>query len=564
MSADHPFKNTRALVIDSNKALLDSTVRQLVDLGVTQVLPCRDLAKARTVLEKLAFDFVLCADELQGCGLSGQDLLESLRRDSVLSHTTVFMLLANKATYLSVMEAAEAALDCLLLRPFRASDLHDRLGSARHRRQALAPVFEALNRGELGPATELCLALQAQGGPYAQLSGRMAAELMLKTGRETEALELFRQFTQASPPPDWACLGMSRAHMALGDIAAARREVSALLERQPELPDALDVLGRALVELGELEGALDASRRALQVTPHCLLRLQQGGSLAFYQNEPELALQLLERARGLDPSSRLFDAMTLMLLAALHADRRDRDSLGALHDSLRQYHERFAQSSRLRRMAVGSAALLALVQDKPDEALALVRQIAAERGAPDFDLESANLLLMLWVRMPERAVGAGEQQQVIGELARRFCVSRAATAALLASARQGDTVCALIREAQAGIGQIAEAALRLAMQGEPGGAVSQLLQHGGTLGNARLIALAGQLLKRHHRQLPQAEGMRQRAAELEALHCRPATYIAGMRRTGRAAGGLMVRMKPSAQTAEVAPLVPRDEVPRAA
>lgn len=547
MSHDPAFKGTRALVIDSNKTLLDSTVRQLVDLGVAEVLPCRDLARARQVLEKLHFDFVVCANELAGSALTGQALLEALRRDSVLRHTTVFMLVADQATYLSVMEAAEAALDCLLLRPFRSSELRERLVSARHRRQALGVLFEALNRGDVDAAIREGLRRHQAGAPYAALSGRMAAELMLKIGQAKEALALFRQF-EAAEPAAWSGLGIARSLMALGDLPGTRREVTALIERHPDLPDALDVLGRALVEQGDLPAALDAYRRAIDITPHCMLRLQHGGTLAFYQGEAALALQWLDRARVMDKQSKLFDAMTLMLLALLQADANDARALGPLREALKQYEARFPQSRRLKRMGEAAEALLALVQGRADAAIAVAQAQAAQAGDGDFDLEAATILIALWVRLPARQLSAGQQQQLIGQLGRRFCTSRATTAVLLAAARPADPVGALLREAQATIAQIAEEAMQQALAGQPGPAVATLLAQGASTGNARLIAMASQLLRRHGQGLPDAPQLSARAEALVQAHCRPVTHIAGMRRTTRDAGGLVVRLKAPAVT----------------
>ena len=542
MSLDPAFKGTRALVIDSNKTLLDGTVRQLADLGVAQVLPCRDLARARQMLEKIHFDFVICANEMAGSALTGQALLEALRRDSVLRHTTVFVLLAEQATYLSVMEAAEAALDCLLLRPFRSAELRERLVAARHRRQELSALFEALNCGDVEAAIGEGLRRHQAGAPYGALSGRMAAELLLRKGEVQQALALFREF-EAAEPAAWSGLGIARCLMALGDLPGTQREVTALIERHPELPDALDVLGRALVEQGELPAALDAYRRAIEITPNCILRLQHGGTLACYQGEAALALSWLDRARMMDRQSKLFDAMTLMLLALLHSDAGDARALGQLREALKQYQARFPQSRRLQRMGDTTEALVALAQGRTEAAIGVAQALAAEAGDAGFDLEAATILLALWVRLPALQLSAGQQQQLIGQIGRRFCTGRASAAVLLAAARPSEPVSALLREAQATIAQIAEEALQQALQGNPGPAVAALLDQGSASGNARLVALANQLLRRHGQGLDDADALSARAEALARTHCRPVTLIAGMRRTARDAGGLVVRLK---------------------
>lgn len=554
MSTDPVFKGTRALVLDSNKTLLDGTVRQLVDLGVSQVLPCRDLARARQALEKLHFDFVLCADELEGSELSGQTLLEQLRRDSVLSHTTAFVMMANQATYLSVMEAAEAALDSLLLRPFRASDLSDRLTAARQRRLALSPIFEALNQGLVDQAIVLCQAQAARGGRYAELCHRMAAELLLKNEQTGEALALFRELAQAEPAPSWARLGVARSLMARGDLSGSKREITALLEAEPQLPDALDVLGRVQVEQGDLTGALEAYRKALQVTPHCILRLQHGGTLAFYANDTEQALEWLDRARSMDKQSSLFDTMTLTLLALLQHDRQDARGLSQACSALGQYLQRFPTSRRLMRMNEAVKALQCLAQDRRDDALAAAQRLASQAADNDFDFEAATVLLAMWVRLPQREVSAAQQQQLVARLAQRYCVSRATTAVLLCATRHSDSVAEQVRSTYADIALLAEDAMQLALAGQPGEAIDKLLQHGERSWNGRLLGLAAQLLRRYGDGLPEAGALHERLQPLQALHCKPISHIAGMRRTSRESGGVMVRVKsPAPGKAEAAP-----------
>lgn len=378
---------------------------------------------------------------------------------------------------------------------------------------------------------------------------------MLKAGRVDDGLALFRALETAGQAP-WSSLGVARALLARGDLSAARKQIQALLEREPAMPEALDVLGRVTVELGDLPQALEAYRRAIAVTPHCMLRLQQCGTLAWYQNEPELALQTLDRARGMDMQSRLFDAMTLLLLALLHSDRDDARGLAAAQAGLQQYAARYPGSVRLQRMVLAVAALQALNQGQLDGVQTRIGEIADACDAPEFDLESANILLSLWVRLPPREIGAARQERLVRSIGLRFCVSRSASAVLLASARRSEGVTRILRDCQAEVAQIAETAMRQALQDDAGQAIRQLLAQGLATHNARLIALAGQLLKRHGPGLPDAAALHQQVATLQASHCRPITHIAGIRRSGRATGGLLIRMQPMAPASDAAPLLP--------
>ena len=59
------------------------------------------------MLEHKPYDIVLCDYHFEGTNLSGQDLLDELRRENLLPYSTVFVMVTGEATYAKVMEAAE-------------------------------------------------------------------------------------------------------------------------------------------------------------------------------------------------------------------------------------------------------------------------------------------------------------------------------------------------------------------------------------------------------------------------------------------------------------------------
>lgn len=538
--SDPTFGGTRALVIDGNPSMRRATVLQLRDLGIGQVRQSKGLADARFSLEQMDFDFVLCADVIEGSELTGQSLLEELRREAILPYGTVFVMIATEATYVKVVEAAEAALDCFVLRPYRVAELAERLRAARRRKRELSPVFDAIAKPDLPLAIERCL-LRYQGKmPYAVHCARMAAELQLKTGQVGQALSLFQQLVQETKLP-WARLGVARAQMAAGDPGAARKQVEQLIKQQPMMAEAYDVLARVQVDQGELRAALRTCHSVSEITPGCMLRLQQAGTLAFYLNDRELAVEMLDRAVALGARSRLFDAFTLMLLALLRADMGDMRRLTLMHGALKQYRGWHPGSKRLQRFERGAGALRALLGQQLDEAQTEVLALGATAADEDFDLEAANVVLALWVRLPERDVGAGAQDQIVRQIAMRFCISKSISDILVASARQHPVITPLIRSCQAEVTLVAEEALRLAMQQQQPAAVRLLIDQGASTRNARLIEMAGLLMHRHRSHLPDCDAWLAEATALHQRYCRPITHIAGMRRSGRQAGGLLLR-----------------------
>ncbi|HLL19599.1 MAG TPA: response regulator, partial [Rubrivivax sp.] len=123
---DRDIHLAKALLVESNALLRSVATGQLRDLGIGQVSNASRVKDARLLLERERFDIVICNRDFEGSDYSGQDLLDELRRENLLPHSTVFLMVVQTATYHQVMEAAEAALDGLLVRPYTAAVLSAR------------------------------------------------------------------------------------------------------------------------------------------------------------------------------------------------------------------------------------------------------------------------------------------------------------------------------------------------------------------------------------------------------------------------------------------------------
>ena len=143
MLIDRDIDQAHALVIDSNVTSRSVMAAQLRDLGVGHVKQTGKVNEARLALEQRPYDIVLCDYHFEGSDMSGQDLLDELRRENLLPYSTVFIMVTGEATYSKVVEAAEAALDSYLLKPYTASALGERLSEARRRKRELCDIFEA-------------------------------------------------------------------------------------------------------------------------------------------------------------------------------------------------------------------------------------------------------------------------------------------------------------------------------------------------------------------------------------------------------------------------------------
>ncbi len=539
---DRDIHTSRALLVESNAMLRSVAAEQLRSLGVGHVAHAPRVKDARLMIEREAYDIIICNREFEGSGDSGQDLLDELRRENQLPHSTVFLMVTSQASYSQVVEAAEAALDGILIRPYTAQALSERLLEARKRKRELADILQALDNGQMDVALTSALQRYQAHQAYATYCGRLAAELLLHLNRPEDARKVFEKLAEPQGAV-WARLGMARALLAMADLGSAKKLVQAVLDTTAGNADAHDLMGRLLVDQCDFTGALEQYREAASITPGCLLRTQHAGALAFYQGQGAEALKTLERAVGLGVQSKLFDALTLVLMAVLRLDNADRPGVLSMRDQLQRYRERGPDSKRLERFARAMEVLAALSSAQIDSAIGGLRELGAQSMDDDFDLEAANTVLLLWARVPAALRAPAEHEAAVERIAMRFAVSKAIAEVLVASGRREEPTLGTVRRCQGRIATLTEEAMDRTLKGRADAAVRELLSAGEQTLNAKLLEMASLMACRHRDQVPEADGLAAQASKLLARSCQAVNNIAGIQRAGRSPGGLQLRVR---------------------
>lgn len=537
---DRDILQSKAMIIDGNATSRSIMAAQLRELGVPEVRQVSRVQDARLALERQPHDIVLCEMDFDGGPMSGQDLLDELRREQLLPHGTAFILITGSASYAQVMEAAESTVDAYLVKPYSAAVLAQRLAQVRQRKRELEPLYTAIRNGEIARAAELAQQRFEARSSHWKLAAQMAAELWLRAEQPERALAIY-EAVLAERAHGFARLGVARARLAKGEPSAARRQLEALVASEPGFADAHDLLARVCIEQGEFEAALASMASAAALTPGCLVRQQHHGALAWYLGARDDAKRQLERALALGRGSKLLDAHSLALLALLRLDGRDARTLGAVVDMLTAWAAAAPENARLQRLGRLASALAALHARRDDEALAVVRELAAAAALPEFDLEAAVFTLALWVRLPPALRDDPVFEPLLRTLALRFGVSKAATETLVGAVGDHPTAAETIRAQHAEIAQAAEQAMNHALKGRAGAAVQMLLEQGEQSGNAKLIEMAGAVTRRYADQIPEVEAVRERAKALQGRWCAPATHLAGVLRSARCPGGVVLR-----------------------
>lgn len=541
-SIDRDIHSSCALVIDGNPTSRSILAAQLRDLGVGSVAQTGRIDDARQLLERRQFDIVLCDYHFEDSRMSGQDLLDELKREQLLPYATVFVMVTSEGSPAKVIEAAESALDGYLLKPHTAVGLAERVREARRRKTALKQIFEAMEMGEHALAAAECRRRYAAQGAYANYCARIGAELYLKLGQPAEAQALYDAVAATHGSP-WAKVGVARAEWAAGQVEAARQTLETCIAESSDYADAYDVLGSIQAEQGEFKAAFDTYRRAALLTPGSITRLQRAGTLGFYVGAQAAALPALEIVAKLGARSKMFDAYVLALLGFLHFDAGDARGLQRAQDHLARLRERHPQALRLRRFDDLLRALRHLADKRTTDAAAIAAQLSAEVERPDMDIEAACNAIGLWSRLDAGGFAPDDWRSAVGEVASRYCTSTASTEMLVAAAHGNETVMMLVRDAQTAVAALAEPSAA-AEQGDGGAArrsVQALIEHGGRTRNARLIDLAGTLAQRHLDALDDGEALLASVKELQQQYGTPGAPLLGRRPGARTNGALSLR-----------------------
>lgn len=99
----------------------------------------------------------------------------------------------------------------------------------------------------------------------------------------------------------------------------------------------------------------------------------------------------------------------------------------------------------------------------------------------------------------------------------------------------------LIRDGHSHITSLAERAVAHSVSGAPAAAVKSLTVHGAQNHNAKLIDLAGMVLKRHADKIPDSEVLSAMVSDLQRRFCGKNAQVALGGGTARAAGALSIR-----------------------
>src|SRR5574343_438128 len=261
------YRELRFLVID-DMATVRSTLQILLQaLGATQIDITQSHWDALHRIKQRMPDVILCDYNL-GDSRTGQQLLEELRREEMLSEGVIFLMVTAETQYPQVVAAVELAPDDYVIKTFTANTLHARLAQLILKKAFFRPYYEQAIRREYGKAVVVLedLLLTPESRPYRYECERLIAENLLRSDQLDEAEERFQALVDEGDFP-WAKLGLARCLVRREELARALNLCEEAIEAAPLYTNAYDLKAQIHANLGEHEAARDTVNAALAIAP---------------------------------------------------------------------------------------------------------------------------------------------------------------------------------------------------------------------------------------------------------------------------------------------------------
>lgn len=313
--------NLRALVVDDMASMRQNIRSQLGDLGIPQVDQAGTPDEAIRAIRKHNYDLIVCDYNLNR-ETNGQQMLEFLRSQNILSPAVMFIMVTAESSYDLVASAAEFQPDAYMLKPLTGGKLLERIERLLDKQSALRPIVGRLNLKDIAGAVAECnRVLQLQPKWILDIL-KIKSSSLLELGKPEDARAVYAEALALRDDLVWAKLGIARCHHVAGELEQAKAVASELLEQNARYVVAYDLLARVAEAQGNEQEALEALNRSYEVVPSAR-RSRMIGDIAYRTGDLEQARAAFDRALSHTRGSLTAQPSDILSLAQIHVDVGD-------------------------------------------------------------------------------------------------------------------------------------------------------------------------------------------------------------------------------------------------
>ena len=277
----------KILVVDDFPEMRSAMKRMLMTLGSKDVDAAKNGREALALINRKAYDLVLCDYNL-GEGKDGQQVLEEAKHKDLIGYSTVFIMVTAENAMDTVMAVVEYGPDDYLTKPFAKDVLSARLQKAFAKKTDLNEIEGAMAKKNFRRALELCEAkIAAKPKNLGELL-RLKGEILIKVGRYPEAEKLYESVLAIRSIP-WAELGLGRAKFLGTKYLEAKDVLTDLSKKKRDYVQAYDWLAKTQQEVGATREAQATLEAAIELSPKAIQRQKALAEVAVKNEDFEIA-----------------------------------------------------------------------------------------------------------------------------------------------------------------------------------------------------------------------------------------------------------------------------------
>ncbi len=283
------------LIVDDFSDFRSSVRSMLRELGVQEVDTADTGEQALRLCSQKRYDFILHDFNLGDGKKNGQQVLEDLMTDRLISHESVFVMVTAENSQAMVVSALEWEPDAYLTKPFNRASLAQRLEKIIQRKNVLKPILQALDRGKPAEVLAACIALTKQDPRFAPLCLRYKADA-LRDLNQHEPLETLLKGILADRPQPWVYAALGKLLFKRGRHSEAQVIYEQAVKAFAMMPVLYDGLADVLVASGNRKRAQQVLEDAVRLSPYAVRRQQLLGKLALNNDDFDSASRAYRQA----------------------------------------------------------------------------------------------------------------------------------------------------------------------------------------------------------------------------------------------------------------------------
>ena len=403
-----PYKELSYLLIEDSETMRVWLRNTIVNAGGVKIDVSDSYNDALyRIRNRGNYDVVLC-DYILSDTRDGQQLLEEVRRQKLLPQSTLWIMITGERKYEQVFSAVELAPDDYLIKPISPDMLHERIGRAWDRRQALKGATDLFDGERYDAALALCRK-ESRGNPrHAAGFLRIAGECLMQLEHYQEAYDHYEAILETRPTLPWAKLGKARAFFHLDRYDETAAIIDELMLENPDYLHAHDLLAKVHERKGDLEATKTLLKLVLQKNPKSLTRQREIARIAVATDDTQTAIDAyaLMHMHGRGSSFiRPGDFCTYAAMLAKSGSKAALDRLEVLNSNLRDFHKNDPAYEFSVRSVAYSAALTKGDGQAIAAAYAEMGKSLAAAGAAGIEVDREQSMFML-----EAAVARGDEE----------------------------------------------------------------------------------------------------------------------------------------------------------